>query len=63
MRRNGHRGIMSVGELVLPSMPKGEIVEKLVWEIGCHLCQPLEIDLNLWIILESLAIWLIFMVS
>jgi hypothetical protein len=35
MRRNGHRGSMSVGASVclsvLPSMPKGEIVVQLVF--------------------------------
>jgi hypothetical protein len=46
MRSNGHRGSMSVGVsmfpsvlpsmLVFPSMIKGEIVGQLVWTIGCH---------------------------
>jgi hypothetical protein len=62
MRRNGHRGSMSVGSLVFPSvfpsmlvfpsMPKGDIVGKLV-----------VIDVNPWRSLESLEIWLRLMVS
>jgi hypothetical protein len=45
--------------LVLPSMPKGDIVGKLVFIVGCHLCQPLELDLNPWIGPDMLEICMI----
>jgi hypothetical protein len=38
-------------------------VGQLVWTVGCHLCQLLEIDVNPWRSLEALDMWLRLMGS